>query len=129
MTPQLDETRITASAQYFVPLGDGSLAATLAWGHKRLSDGTDLDGVLFETEYTPDRVWTIFARAESAGSDELVAPAHANVGELSLGAIHDWSVGDKTLLGLGALYSFDFAPSAYGSDPHGAMVFVRLKAG
>jgi hypothetical protein len=129
LTPLVNETRITASAQYFVALGDGSLAATLAWGHKRLSGGENLDGVSFETEYKPDRAWTVFARAESADSDELVAPATATVGKLSLGAIHDWPVGEKTSLGLGALYDFDFAPPVYGSDPHGAMVFVRLKAG
>jgi hypothetical protein len=129
LAPLLDETRLTASAQYFTTLGEGSLAATVAWGHKRLGDGETLDGFSFETEYKPDRIWTVFARAESAGSDELVAPALATVGKLSLGAIHDWPVGDKTALGLGALYDFDFAPRAYGSAPHGAMVFVRLKAG
>jgi hypothetical protein len=129
LTPLINETRLTASAQYFVPLGDGSLAATLAWGEKRLSDGTNLDGISFETECKPDRAWTAFARAETEDSDELIAPARANVGEVTLGAIHDWPVGDRTLLGLGALYTFDFAPSVYGSDPHGAMVFVRLKAG
>lgn len=129
LAPLLDETRLTASAQYFTVLGEGSLAAMIAWGHKRLSDGEDLDGFSFETEYKPDRIWTVFARAESAGSDELVAPLAATVGKLSLGAIHDWPVGDKTVLGLGALTDFDFAPRAYGSTPHGAMVFVRLKAG
>ena len=71
----------------------------------------------------------MFARAESADSDELAAPALAAVGKLSLGAIHDWPVGDKTVLGLGVLTDLDFAPRAYGSTPHGAMVFVRLKAG
>jgi hypothetical protein len=130
LTPALNETRTTASAQYVLPLdGGGSLAATAAWGHKQTSDGEGLDGFSLEAEYKPDRIWTIFARAESAGNGELVPPDVATVGKISVGAIHDWPAGEHAAFGLGVLYDFDFAPSVYGSDPHGAMVFVRLRAG
>ena len=130
LTPLLNETRYTASAQYVLPLdGDGSLSATAAWGRKQTSDGMGLDGFSLEAEYKPDRAWTVFARAESVENGELVPPAVATVGKISVGAVHDWPVGEHTAFGLGALYDFDFAPPVYGSDPHGAMVFVRLREG
>ncbi len=133
LTPAIDETRYTASAMYVLPLGEsGSLAATLAWGRKQLSDGTDLDGVLLESEYKPDAAWTLFARAESEENDELFASGVVKtVGEVSLGAIRDWQVAKHASFGVGALYTFDLVPDAapgYGSDPHGTMLFVRLRA-
>jgi len=49
---------------------------------------------------------------------------------LTLGAIHDWPVAEHLKLGLGALYAFDFTPSAimppYGVNPHRFLAFVRL---
>ena len=53
-------------------------------------------------------------------------------GKVSFGAIHDWRLAEHAKFGIGGLYAFDFVPSApspsYGSDPHGAMAFVRLIA-
>jgi hypothetical protein len=131
LAPQIDETRYTASAMYVLPLGDeSSLAATLAWGRKQLSDGVGLNGFLLEGEYKPDRDWTIFARAESLDSGELFASGAAKtVQELTLGAIHDWRLAEHVLLGVGGLHTFDFVPAGmptYGSDPQGTMVFTRL---
>jgi hypothetical protein len=132
LTPTINEQRITASATYYTPLGgDGSLAATLAFGNKHLSDGTSESAGLLETEYKPSRAWTIFARGESLGSDELVPGNQVRTAsKVGLGAIHDWALADHFKLGLGALYDFDFAPSSpvasYGSDPHGTMVFLRV---
>ncbi len=55
LTPTINESRITASATWFQPLDDhGSLAATLAFGHKHLSDGVGESAGLLETEYKPD---------------------------------------------------------------------------
>ncbi|HEY2444381.1 MAG TPA: hypothetical protein VGI20_01405 [Rhizomicrobium sp.] len=134
LAPAINENRWTASATYVRPLGErSSIATTLAWGLKQLSDGTELSGVLLETEYKPADPWTLFARAEWEENDELLPDgAIERVGKLSLGAIHDWTVSEHWKLGLGGSFDFEFVPStlgpAYGSDPHGAMLFTRIIA-
>lgn len=133
LEPELNERRLTASATWFDTFDFGSIAATLAVGNKHLSDRTDESAFLAEAEYKPDDVWTVFARAESIGSDELApGPAVRGAGEFSLGLIHDWRLADHLKFGLGGLYAFDFTPNVptrpYGDDPHGAMAFVRLVA-
>ena len=138
LDPSLDERRFTASATYFNRFDFGSVAATLAFGNKHLTDGTDENAVLIEAEYKPDDAWTLFARGETIESKELLPGGEIRgSGEISLGAIHDWPIfnssgGEHWKFGLGGLYAFDFAPSSptagYGSAPHGAMAFVRLVA-
>jgi hypothetical protein len=133
LEPSLNENRTTASATWVTAWGGGqSIAATLGWGLKQISDGTNLNGVLLESEYKPAAPWTIFARAEWEQNNELVASgAIEQVGEITLGGIHDWKIADHLKLGLGALYTFDMVPPlmpTYGGDPHGAMVFVRAIA-
>ena len=129
LAPSLNETRLTASAEYV----DGPFAATLAFGHKQLSDGTGLNAWLLEGEYKPDADWTVFARAETVENDELFASGTVETADkLSLGLIRDWRVGAHALVGLGGLYDFDIAPAgspSYGGGPHGAMLFLRLRAG
>ncbi|MEI9994997.1 MAG: hypothetical protein WDM91_10415 [Rhizomicrobium sp.] len=131
LEPTVNETRYTASASYFLPLGgDGSVAATLAFGRKQLTGGIGENGFLAEAEYKPADAWTVFARAESIDSEELFAsPGLKTAGEVTLGAIHDWRIAEHWKLGLGGLYSFDIVPSdlpSYGGAPHGAAVFVRV---
>jgi hypothetical protein len=133
LDPNVDERRLTASATWFNQFDFGSVAATLAFGNKHLSDGVDENAGLAEAEFKPDTAWALFARAETIESGELVpGPAVRGACEISLGAIHDWPVAEHWKIGLGGLYAFDFAPSSptagYGSDPHGAMGFVRLVA-
>jgi hypothetical protein len=134
LAPAVNETRYTASATYVAELfGNDRLAATLAFGHKQLTGGIGENGFLAEAEYKPAAEWTVFARAESVENDELfMAPSPKTVGELTLGAIHDWRFDEHVKLGLGGLYAFDFVPGSllpsYGGDPHGAMVFLRLVA-
>jgi hypothetical protein len=133
LEPDVDERRFTASATYFRHLELGDIAATLAFGNKHLSDGSDENAVLLEGEVRPDEYWTLFARGEHIESRELVpGGAIRGAGEFSLGAIHDWRLAEHWKAGLGGLYAFDFAPSsstvAYGGAPHGAMAFVRLVA-
>jgi hypothetical protein len=130
LTPQVNENRTTASATYVTKLGEGTLAATLAWGLKQESDGTDLNGILLEGEYQLDP-WTVFARTEWEQNSELDALDRTHsVGELTLGAIHDWPIAEHFKAGLGALYAFDFTPSvivpSYGENPYGFTGFVRL---
>ena len=79
----------------------------------------------------------MFARAERIETDELVARAGGGHGDLftvskaSVGAIHDWRLAEHVRFGVGALYSLNRVPEAlepaYGGDPEGGMVFVRLK--
>jgi hypothetical protein len=133
LDPTVNEDRYTASASYATKFGDNSsLAATIAWGLKSLSNGVNLNGALIESEYKPADPWTIFARLEWDENNEL-APGGCvrSASELSLGGIHDWSVSEHWKLGVGALYAFDFAPSvvpSYGGTPHGVMAFVRIGA-
>ena len=134
LEPGIDETRTTASAIYMTKFSDqSSLAVTVGWGHKSLSNGVHLDGLLGEAAYKPDDAWTLFARGEWEENGELTAtPSVRRVGALSLGLVHDWKLADHWKLGLGALYAFDFVPSsltaAYGADPHGTMLFLRVLA-
>lgn len=131
LTPQLNENRTTASGTFVTKFAGGSsLAATLAWGLKQESDGTSLNGILLESEYHLDP-WTLFARTEWEQNNELDASGRTfGVSDLSLGIIHDWPVAEHFRFGVGALYAFDFVPSAiapsYGGSPHGFMAFVRL---
>jgi hypothetical protein len=55
-----------------------------------------------------------------------------HVGKLSLGAVHDWPIAEHLSFGVGGLYAWNFVPAALGplyggTDPHGAMGFVRLR--
>jgi len=133
LDPDINERRVTASATYFNQFDFGSVAATIAFGNKHLSDGIDESAGLIEAQFKPDDAWTLFARAETLGSNELVpGPAVRGAGEVSVGAIHDWRLAEHWKFGLGGLYALDFAPSSptagYGSNPHGTMVFARLVA-
>jgi hypothetical protein len=76
--------------------------------------------------------WTFFARGEQIETSELLPAAGVQtVREASIGAIRDFQISPRLVVGVGALYSRDFVPSAlegsYGSDPEGAMGFIRLK--
>lgn len=129
LEPAGDERRTTASATYVTNFGDeSSLAATVAWGLKSLSNGQNLNGVLAEAELVPADLWTLFSRAEWEENAELVPNQISRVGDLSFGAIRDLRLDDHWKFGLGALYAFDFTPghAGYGTSPHGTMAFVRL---
>ena len=133
LDPDINERRVTASATWFNQFDFGSVAATIAFGNKHLSDGIDESAGLIEAQFKPDDAWTLFARAEALGSNELVpGPAVRGAGEVSVGAIHDWKLADHWKFGIGGLYAANFAPSSptasYGDNPHGVMGFVRLVA-
>jgi len=137
LDPDVNERRFTASTTYFKQFDFGSVAATLAFGNKHLSDGTDTNALMLEGEFKPDEDWTVFARGETIESKELLPGGQIRgAGEISLGAIRDFRLAEHWKFGLGGLYAFDFAPSSsgatpaasYGSAPHGAMAFVRLVA-
>ena len=139
LEPGVDQHKVSASAIYTADLGEHRWwSTTAAWG-RRSSEGVDLDAWVLEAAIKPTAAWTVFGRAERVDNDELLpaltgggrAPVFT-VGKVSLGAIHDWPLGEHLLFGLGGLYALDFVPgglkAAYGSsEPHGAMAFVRLK--
>jgi hypothetical protein len=129
LEPGGDERRTTASATYVADFGEeSSLAATLAWGLKSLSNGQSLNGALAEAELVPADLWTIFSRAEWEENAELVPGQVSRVGEFTLGGIRDFRLDEHWKFGLGVLHAFDFAPGhgGYGATPGGTMLFVRL---
>jgi hypothetical protein len=135
LEPGVNQKRWSASALYAREVAPGwKLAGTLAWGRKTAEghsdDAFDIESSL---KHGP---WTVFGRAEYTENRELVdvdehGPAY-KVGKVSLGAIHDFKLADHLLFGVGGLFAVNFVPdalkSAYGgSNPIGAMGFVRLK--
>ena len=136
LEPDENETRWSASAIHTRPIGDeGWWSTTLAWGRRDKAHDR-LDALVLESAVGLDR-WTLFARAERVETDELtrVGGHHGpvyEVGKASLGAIRDFPVARRVKLGLGGLVAFSFVPGglrpAYGGDPQGGMLFLRLRA-
>ena len=131
--PADNEQRITASASWFEAFDFGTLAATIAIGSKRLSDGESTHALLLETTWKPDADWSLFLRGEHIESGELVPePGIFGAGDLTMGLVRDFALSENWKIGLGGLYAFKFAPSSaiapYGGGPRGAMAFVRLVA-
>jgi hypothetical protein len=137
LAPEEDATKWSASAIYTIPFGaEGWWSTTAAWG-RREADHDTLDAFVLESALKPNAAWTLFARAERTENNELTmtpdghhGPAH-DVTKASFGAIRDWRVAQHAIVGVGALYAFNFVPAglepAYGGDPEGAMAFLRLK--
>jgi hypothetical protein len=137
LDPATDQHKLSASAIYTVPFGEhGWWSTTAAWG-RRSSEGVGLDAWVLESALKPNAAWTLFSRAERVDNDELLPGAGGHhgpvftVGKVSVGAVRDWAIAPHLSVGLGALYAFDFAPSAldavYGDEPRGGMVFARFK--
>ena len=115
------------------PFENGSsFAATVGWGLKDESEGTQLNGLFAEAEYKPADLWTFFTRAEWVQNSELDALGRKlEASQITVGGIKDWRIADHWKFGVGALYALDFAPHAvpgYGGNPHGTMAFVRVVA-
>jgi hypothetical protein len=135
LEPEENQTRWSASAMYTRRFGqDGWWSTTLAWG-RRSAEHDQLDAFVLESAagFGP---WTAFGRAERIETNELlqVGGHHGpvfNVGKVSIGGIHDFRLAPNVRLGFGALYALNFVPdqleALYEGDPHGAMLFVRLK--
>ena len=133
--PDENQRKISASAIYTRPLGDCAWwSTTVAWG-RRSSEHGSLDAYALESAVRFDDAWALFSRAERVANDELVliggapGPVYA-VGKLSVGLVRDFRVAAHLKVGVGGLYAFNRVPAglqgAYGNDPAGAMVFVRL---
>ncbi|CAN1546756.1 hypothetical protein MCEMIH16_01993 [Caulobacteraceae bacterium] len=132
LEPLVDEERVSVSALYGRAFGSSGFAsATGAWARKE-KDGKTLDAWLFEAALQFNDGWTVFTRAEQVDQAELAPGNIYTVRKVSLGAIHDWRLGDNVKLGVGALVNGFDIPSplstSYG-DAGGGMAFVRLKIG
>jgi hypothetical protein len=135
LEPDVNQHRLTASATYNLPLPSGNWQTTFAWGRNAEQPGPTEDALLLESAATWHR-HTLFARVENVQKNELLQPPLAGelfrVSEASLGYIYDVPVLDHVALGIGAMGTIDFVPSAiapaYGRDPVSFMAFLRLKA-
>jgi hypothetical protein len=137
LEPDKDQDRVSASAIYTHRIGAHTWwSTTLAWGSRRSSAEQALNAYMLESALQPTEWWTVFARAEREQNNELLGLASPQVAYLvaktSVGVIRDFRLGDHVKIGAGALYAFNFVPQALaplygGSDPQGAMVFIRLK--
>ena len=134
LEPGVDQKRWSASALWANEIAPGwKGAATLAWGRKTV-DGHSDDGFAAEAS-VKHADWTVFGRADRVENRELTQSEHGpayRVGKISVGALRDFRIADHFSLGAGGLVSLNFVPDALaplygGSNPTGAMAFVRLK--
>jgi hypothetical protein len=136
LEPGENETRYSASAIYTRRFGSRNWwSTTLAWGH-RSAGHDELDAFALESAVGLG-AWTLFGRAERIETNELAGDGHGHhgptfdVGKVSAGLIRDLWLGGNVRLGIGGLYAMNFVPrgleGAYGGDPDGAMLFLRLK--
>lgn len=138
LAPSVNENRLTASAIYTTPFGDGHLwSTTVAWGRKMLSSGDTLDAYLFESSAILKNNWTLFMRAERVAENELTDDIIGlegrtfTVGKVSAGGIYDFVRTEHAKFGIGGLVSRYVLPDnlkpVYGRDLTGFMVFGRIK--
>ncbi len=138
LAPSMNENRLTASAIYTTPFGDGHLwSTTAAWGRKMLRPGETLDAFLIESSVILKNNVTMFMRAERADENELTHDIPGldgrtfTVSKVSVGGVYDFVRTERVKFGLGGLVSRYGIPGAlvneYGRDPTSYMVFGRLK--
>jgi hypothetical protein len=138
LAPAINEDRVTASAIYTMPFGDGHLwSTTAAWGRKMLKPGDSLDAYLLESSVIFKTNTTLFMRAERVAENELTDDIPGlegktfTVGKVSAGGIYDFLRTEHTKFGLGALVSRYVMPAdlkaEYGHDLTSFMLFGRLK--
>jgi hypothetical protein len=135
LEPGVNQDRLSASALYAREIAsDWKFAGMLAWGRKTVEHHKD-DAYVAEASLK-HRAWTMFTRAEITENRELVAgiengPAY-RVGKVSVGAVRDFRIAKHLSVGAGGLFALNFVPRALaplygGSDPTGAMAFMRAK--
>jgi hypothetical protein len=138
LEPAVNEDRVTASAIYTTPFGDGHLwSTTLAWGRKMLRPGDSLDAWLVESAAILKPNVTLFMRAERVSENELTDDIPGlegkifTVNKVTVGGIYDFLRTEHTKFGIGGLASRYVLPAdlkaEYGRDLTSFMVFGRLK--
>ncbi|RYX88733.1 MAG: hypothetical protein EON84_16270 [Bradyrhizobiaceae bacterium] len=137
LAPLINEDRVTASAIYTTPFGDGHLwSSTASWGRK-ITDGKTLDAFLFESSAILKQNVTLFMRAERVDQSELTHHMAGlegrafTVSKVSAGGIYDFLRTDHAKFGVGGLASRYVLPEdlkpLYGRDLTSFMLFARLK--
>jgi len=137
LEPGIDVDRTTASVTYNRPLPQGAWQSTLAVGRNRQRPGDSTDAYLLESAYPISNRFTVFARAERVGKNELFeegSPLHGRiftVDKLSIGGVHELAKTGFGTIGLGATYSLHWIPdelkASYGDRPQAWLVFLRWK--
>lgn len=137
LEPGVEQKKWSTSALYTrVCCQQGWWSTTMAWG-RRSSDQGWLDAVALESALKLSPAWTVFMRGERVENNELLGLGSPpgllfTVAKASIGAVRDFRVQERVVLGVGALYARNFLPGAlsplYGTAaPDGLMAFVRLK--
>jgi hypothetical protein len=146
--PTENQQRMTASIMYNRPVnpgnGGGNWASTALWGRTKSSDGAIFNSYLLESTLQFARRNFVWTRIESAErSNELLLgenPLPPNFEETPIGQVQAYTFGYDREFGqlphvaaaIGAQVTAYGVPSAlrpaYGSDPVGVAVFVRLRA-
>ncbi len=134
--PTEDVRRSTASAIYVLPRRDGGFwANTLVWG-RNSSLGRNSDSLLLETSLNLANRNTFFGRFEyvqKTGEELALMPSDQkfDIGQFTLGAVHDFVPHRAYQLGLGASVTFTVHPSdldaIYGSFPVSYWLFLRIR--
>jgi hypothetical protein len=142
--PGENQERMTASAMYNRPFFNGNWASSLIWGRtKSLGDNSIFNSYAFESTLrflTLNHAWTRIENADR--SDELLLgentpPSNlperpiARVQAYTLGYDRDFDLIPHMATALGAqvtLYGVgENLKSVYGSNPLGAVIFIRLR--
>jgi hypothetical protein len=148
LEPEVDVARSVVSAIHNRPLsGGGTWQTTFAWGRNAADPGETTDALLLESAWARGRR-TVFGRAERVENGELFGHGHEEgeprggdhddlegrvfeVGELTLGYLHDLLLADGYRLGAGALATVSLLPAdlepVYGDAPLSWMAFLRLR--
>jgi Cu/Ag efflux protein CusF len=137
-----DIQRTTASISYSDKTAIGQWDSSVVFGHNNKSEGHDGNSWLAESVLQFDGVNYVTGRAEIVDKDELfagqnvpVAISNGNfrVKALTLGYSRDLVTTHSIAGALGANVTFYAVPAAikpyYGSSPHAAYVFVRIRGG
>jgi hypothetical protein len=129
--------RTTASVTYNRPVPYGGWQSTLAVGRNSHNPGGHTDAYLLESALPLAPHFTVFARAERVGKNELFeegAPLSDRVftvRKFSVGGVRDFAVTAVGTFGLGASYSVHDIPNdletVYGHWPDSWLVFLRWK--
>ena len=138
LEPKVSINRVTASATYDRRLAPGgNWATTAAWGRNIPSSGKPVDALLVESSLDLDDANVLFGRAEfvrKTGDDLDFIPAGQlyNVGEVSLGYLRDFKLGDAFVIAPGAMVTVNLVDgrleSAYHSQtPVGVAAFIRIR--
>ena len=132
--PGINVRRYTISAVLDRALAPGHWQSTLAWGQNRASPGANSAAWLLESNLGYAH-HNFFARAESAGKNELVIAGALSgrlftVTKFSAGYLYEFRLARHLNLGFGALLSTYALPAAlvveYGSHPRSYMLYTRL---